>query len=161
MNAEEFQKQCEAVEGYTALGLLDEASDLLEELPAEFKITREVITLHMGILLAAGEFLKASYLAETLCRLNPGHTERLIEVAQYRHKGGQPESALAWLKSIEDKCDHDARFHFLRAQCLAALGNTEGAKEELVKVFAIDERFKLRANEDPAFEAIFGQDPTS
>ncbi len=56
MTADEFKKQCEAVEGYTALGLLDEANNILEDLPSALKITKDVITLHMTILLKAGEY---------------------------------------------------------------------------------------------------------
>jgi hypothetical protein len=42
-----------------------------------------------------------------------------------------------------------------------ALGNTEEAKNELTKAISMNEGFKLRANEDPAFEFLYGADPTS
>ncbi len=46
MTADHFQKQCDAAEGYTALGLLDEVLEILEDLPSEFKTTKNVIRLH-------------------------------------------------------------------------------------------------------------------
>jgi tetratricopeptide (TPR) repeat protein len=159
MNTEEFKRQCEVAEGYLSLGILDEAWNTLEELPAEFKVTKEVLTLQMGVLLKSGEYLKASFLAETLCRFDPDDSDRLIYVARYRYEGRQFESALAWLKSVEEKCDHDAYFHYLRAQCLSSLGNTDEAKAELTKAISMNEGFKLRANEDPAFEFLFGAEP--
>ena len=81
MNEQEFKKACDAVEGYTALGLLDEANNILEDLPSALKITKDVITLQMSILLKDGEYLKDSYLAETLSRREPDEVDRLLMVA--------------------------------------------------------------------------------
>lgn len=85
-------------------------------------------------------------------------TLTLISVARYRHQGGETELALTWLKSVEEKCDRDANFHHLRSQCLASLGHVEEAKDELAKAFSIDQGFKIKASEDPAFESIFDVD---
>ena len=108
MTAQEFKKKCEAVEGYTALGLLDDANNILEDLPSELKITTDVITLHMAILLKAGEYLKASYLAETLSMSEPDDVDRLLMVARYRYKAGAFNEALEWLMSVQKKCSGDA-----------------------------------------------------
>jgi predicted Zn-dependent protease len=156
MTAQEFKKKCEAVEGYTALGLLDDANNILEDLPSELKITKDVITLHMAILLKAGEYLKASYLAETLSMSEPDDVDRLLMVARYRYKAGEFRDSLAWLMSVQKKCSGDAYFHYLCAQCHAALGDEDTAKDSLKKVSAMSEDLKMRAVHDPVFDFIFG-----
>lgn len=156
MTAQEFKKKCEAVEGYTALGLLYDATNILEDLPSELKITKDVITLHMAILLKAGEYLKASYLAETLSMSEPDDVDRLLMVARYRYKAGEFSDSLAWLMSVQKKCSGDAYFHYLCAQCHAALGDQDAAKDSLKAAFEINEDLRLGALDDPVFDFIFG-----
>ena len=161
MTSDEFKKACDAVEGYTALGLLDEANNILEDLPSELKITKEVITLHMGILLKAKDYLKASYLAETLSMSEPDDVDRMVLVARYRYQAGEYADALAWLMSVARNCSGDAYFHYLSAQCHAALGDMDAARTSLQKVASMSETLRSRALDDPAFEAIYGAKPIS
>ena len=108
------------------------------------------------ILLKAGEYLKASYLAETLSMSEPDDVDRLLMVARYRYKAGEYADALAWLMSVQKKCSEDAYFHYLCAQCHAALGDEDTAKDSLKKVSAMSEDLKMRAVHDPVFDFIFG-----
>jgi len=110
----------------------------------------------MAILLKAGEYLKASYLAETLSMSEPDDVDRLLMVARYRYKAGEYADALAWLMSVQKKCSEDAYFHYLCAQCHAALGDEDTAKDSLKKVSAMSEDLKMRAVHDPVFNFIFG-----
>lgn len=160
MPHDEFRRMCEAVEGYTALGLLDEALNILEDLPPNLKITREVITLHMGILLKSKDYLKASYLAESLSLSDPDNKELMMEVAHLRYDAGDPREALDWLNQIDPKCVSLAPYHHLKAKCYAALGDQEKCRHSLTIAHAIDPELKLESLEDPAFESIFGKDPT-
>lgn len=161
MTAEEFKKTCDAVEGYTALGLFEEALNILEDLPPELKITKEVITLHMGILLKSKDYLKASYLAETLSLSEPDDVGRMLIVARYRYQAGEFKDALAWLASVEKQCCGDAYFHYLCAQCHAALGDMDAARTSLQKASAMSETLRMRALDDPVFGAIYGAEPIS
>jgi len=140
--------------------MVDEALNILEDLPPKVKITREVITLHMLILLKAKDYLKASYLAETLNMSEPENVDRMLDVARYRYQAGEFKDALAWLVSVEKKCLSDADFHYLSAQCHAAVGDLEQARGSLQKVAVMSETLRLRALDDPAFEAIYGADAT-
>jgi len=160
MSHDEFRRMCDAVEGYIALGLVDEALNILEDLPPNLKITREVIALHIGILLKSKDYLKASYLAETLSMSEPENVDRMLDVARYRYQAGEFKDALAWLVSVERKCLGDADFHYLSAQCHAAIGDLEQARRSLQKVSALSETLRMRALDDPAFEAIYGAEPT-
>ncbi len=156
MNEQEFKKACDAAEGYTALGLLEEAVNTLENLPSELKTSKEVITLHMGILLKAKDYLKASYLAETLSLSEPDDVDRMVLVARYRYQAGEFTDALAWLLSVQKKCSGDAYFHYLCAQCHAALGDMDTARNSLKQASAMSETLRIRALDDPVFEAIYG-----
>lgn len=82
--------------------------------------------------------------------------DRLLMVARYRYKAGEFQEALEWLMSVETKCSGDDYFHYLRAQCHAALGNWDDAKSSLKMASDKSEILKLRAVDDPVFDAIFG-----
>ena len=131
MTAEEFRNLCDAVEGYTTLELFAEAQKLLDELPPKFKITKEVIRLHLALSSKRKEYHKASFLAETLSLFEPDNVEELLMVASYRYKAGSFEEALEWLLSVEKKRSGDDHFHYICAQCHAALGTMEEAKASL------------------------------
>ena len=115
MTAEEFRKLCDAVEGYTTLELFEEAQKLLGELPSKFKITKEVIRLHMTLLAKRKEYRKASFLAETLSLFEPDDVENLLMVARLRYMSGEIREALEWLITVETKCSGDDHFNYLCA----------------------------------------------
>lgn len=156
MTRDDFRRMCDAIEGYTTLGLLDESLALLDSLPAQLKVSKEAITLHMGILVKAGEYLKASYLAETLSLSEPDNIDRILMVARYRYMAGAIEDALPWLHPVAKKCKGDAYFHYLTAQCQAALGDLEQAKASLKAAFELNGELRHGALDDPVFESVFG-----
>lgn len=159
MTKTEFQKICDAAEGYIDLGMYQEAADTLEDLPSAAKISKEVIVLQMAILIKTGHILKASYLAESLSFADPENNELLLEVAHLRYDAGEPTEALKWLKSAESKCEGHATFHYLRAKCHAALGDLEACRLALAAAHSIDPSLRLKTLDEPAFEAIFGASP--
>ncbi len=160
ITAQEFRKACDTAEGYIDLGLLDEALNILEDLPSNVKITREVITLHMTILVKSGQTLKASYLGENLSYGDPDNVGLNIEVGQLKHDAGEFTDALKWLMSVESKCRDSAQFHLLRAKCHASLGDLEACALALREAHRIVPDLRMQSLNDPAFEAIYGADPT-
>ena len=86
----------------------------------------------------------------------PDDVDRLLMVARYRYKAGEYADALAWLMSVQKNCSEDAYFHYLCAQCHAALGDQDAAKDSLKAAFEINEDLRLGALDDPVFESIFG-----
>ena len=155
MTPYKFKKLSDAVEGYTTLELFEEAQKLLDELPPKFKITKEVIRLHMTLLVKQKEYHKASFLAETLSLFEPENVEGLLMVASCRYKAGAFDNALEWLMSVEKNCSGDATFHYLRAQCHAALGNIDAAKTALKTASEMSEELKQRSLDDPVFKSIW------
>ena len=82
MTPPDFQRICQAADGYLTLGLLGQAWNALEDLPPRWKETEEVISLQIEILLKSKQPLKASFLAEALALLHPGDPEILVLVAE-------------------------------------------------------------------------------
>lgn len=160
MTKESFIQTCEVAEGYIDLGLYDEASNVLEDLPSHLKVTKEVIVLQMTILIKTGHVLKASYLAETLSVSDPENKGLMMEVAHLRYDAGEPRGALEWLIQIEPKCVSIAPYHHLKAKCYAALGDREKCRHSLTAAHALNPEMRWESLEDPAFESIFGKDPT-
>jgi len=159
MTAEQFRKICDKAEGYIELGLLEDALNILDDLPTPAKIYKEVIVLHMAILVKSGQPLKASYLGENLCFGDPANIGLSLEVGQLKHDAGEHTEALKWLKSVEPHCHSSALFHLLRAKCHAALGDFEACKLALHEAHRIDPSLRMNSLNDPAFEAIFGAEP--
>lgn len=155
MNADDFRKQLDAAEGYTSLGMLEEAFNILEDLPQELKVTKEVITLHMGILVKSKKYLEASFLAETLSNSEPDNADRILMVARYRYMGGEINEAMTWLSKAAKKRSNDAYFHYLTAQCHASVGDLEKAKESLKTAFELNQELRLGALDDPVFEKLW------
>ena len=81
------------------------------------------------------------------------HVQSVFELA------GEFKNALVWLMSVEKKCSGDAYFHYLSAQCHAALGNMDAARKALKQASAMSETLRMRAMDEPVFEAIFGAEP--
>ncbi|GEP43088.1 hypothetical protein [Brevifollis gellanilyticus] len=156
MTTEQFRRELDTAEGFISLGMLEEAVNVLEDLPSQLKVTTEVISLHIAILVRAGSYLKASYLAETLSFSEPGSLEKALDVASYRNTASAPKEALEWLESIRKRWEGEAGFHYCLAQCHSALGNAEQMKAELKTACDLDEELKMKAAYDPAFEEIFG-----
>lgn len=161
MTTGEFQRICDTAEGYIELGLLDDALNILEDLPTRAKISKEVIILHIRILVKSGQPLKASYLCENLCFGDPENIPLMLEVGQLKHDAGEFSDALKWLMSVESKCWDSAQFHLLRAKCHASLGDLEACVLALREAHRIEPDLRMQSLRDPAFEAIYGADPTT
>jgi predicted Zn-dependent protease len=159
MTLEEFKRLCDTAEGYIGLGMLDDAANLLEELPTNLKITKEVIVLHMAILVRSGQPLKASYLAENLSFGDPDNVGLMLEVAHLRLDAGEPTEAIKWLRDVEQRCRTSAAFHHLRARCHAKLGDWDACRSALREAHTLDPDLRLKSLGDPAFETIYGAAP--
>jgi predicted Zn-dependent protease len=156
MSMNEVGRICQAAEGYSILGLTTEAWDLLDSLPMEAKLCRPVIQLQVNLLVQAEAYRKASFLAETLCRLDPEDTDNLVLVAKLRLKGDDLQGAIEWLDQIGPKCVDNAEFHYIRAQCQAETKDIENAKLTLGLIRQRWPNLCERMVDDPAFDAIFG-----
>lgn len=161
MSHDEFRRVCDAVEGYIDLGLFEEALKILEDLPTRAKISKEVIILHISILVKSGQPLKASYLAENLCFGDPENVGLILEVGLLKHDAGEFTDALKWLKNVENRCHASAQFHQLRAKCHASLGDLEACALALREAHRIEPDLRMQSLNDPAFEAIYGAEPLS
>lgn len=82
---------------------MEDAQNLLEDLPTQAKISKEVIILHMTILVKSGQTLKASYLGENLSFGDPDNVGLILEVGQLKHDAGEFTESLKWLMRVESK----------------------------------------------------------
>jgi thioredoxin-like negative regulator of GroEL len=155
MTPESFNQTCDAVEGYLALGMTEQAWELLDHLPSEAKSTVAVVSLQMAILAKGGQYQKASFLAESLCQMQPTVTEWQLCVAQFRRQAGDVEGALKWLQTASQHCEHLGEYHFLKAQCLVQLGQTDDGKASLKQAMTLDEGLRLQALQDPVLASIW------
>lgn len=154
MNEAEFQRACEAVDGYMTLGLLTRAWALLDTLPAEWAGDDDAIALRIEILLQQRDFHRAATLAESLADLHPDDPEILVMAARYRIKGGDYQGAETWLTRIQDKCRMSGEFHYLNALCNADAGLHDAAKAALQTCFELDPMRRSKAIDEPLFQKV-------
>ena len=155
MTPADFQRICQAADGYLTLGLLGQAWNALEDLPPRLKETEEVISLQIEILLKSNQPLKASFLAEALALLLPDDPEILVLVAECKMHAADISGALHWLAEIEPRCAASAAFHLLRAKCYAAHGLRAEARAALERTFALDPALRAEALDDPALAMLW------
>ena len=135
-----FLQTCSIVEGYVDLGLLQEAEAVIEALPAEFRRSKRAILLSIRLLQKRGDYLEASYLAESLALNDPTNVKHQLLVARCRLQAGKTVDALWWLQAHAAQCSNSPDYHYLRAQCHAAVGDPEAAGTELQTAHELERR---------------------
>lgn len=151
----ESRRQIEKAEGFISLGMLQEAWDTLESLPRSQKVTKEVLVLHLEILVKSEEWLKAAFLAESLCELDRKDADRHVQVGEFFLKSGDSLSALIWLQKHRQKCEHLAAFHFINAKAYAGIGKLDDAKNSLKAALEIDPGLRALAIDEPVLGPLW------
>ena len=154
MTRQEFRRVCEQAEGYIALRLFDEAWEVIEGLPEQLRFDTAVLALQVELLSVSGQYLKASFIAQTLAQVYPADVERRLLVGRLLLKagelGGARDYTVAALHEFED-----GRLFYLQAQCEAALGVLGEAKENLQRACQLMPSLRLKALDDPSFTWLF------
>ncbi len=142
MSTIQIDQMYRAIEGYTELGMVEQAWNLLENLPPNLKATQMVINLQIKLFVRSQKYAEAAALAEELSMSDPADVDQIIQLAYYHYKAGHFQNALSWLQTIKAKCQNNASYHCVDGMCWAALGDNESANSSLQKATALAEIFE-------------------
>ena len=144
----------EKTRGYIDLGMLDEAWEEINHLPADKRSSAIAQEMRIIIELDRGRLNEALALSEVLVDLHPDNHAGFIQGAYCLHALDRTEDAIAHLQSGPVSLQ-DEPVYFYNLGCYElALGKPQAALSWLQQSFEMDPRSKHRALEDPDLEEL-------
>jgi len=143
-----------AAQGYSELGMFDEALKELDSLPDEVAEYGTVVELRTVILMQAKRWKSALTASRALCRVAADKTSGFIHAAFCLHELGRTEEARDMLLSGPNLLHAEPTFHYNLACYECALGNLDIARMHLEKSFELDKKFRDFAKSDPDLAAL-------
>ena len=138
-----------AAQGYSELGMPEEALRQLDQLPQGVRDGVLGKEMRLGVLMQAKRFKQALPLGMEICALIPDKTIGFIHTAFCLHELGKTVQALELLLKGPDSLRTEATYYYNMACYEAVLGNLDEARLHLNVSFKMDERFKEYALDDP------------
>jgi predicted Zn-dependent protease len=143
-----------AAQGYSELGMADEALEEINSLPAELADHEKVVELRTVILMQAKRWKTALTASRALCRTAPEKTSGFIHAAYCLHALGRTEEARDVLLAGPEKLHAEPTFHYNLACYECTLGNLDLARLHLEKSFELNKDFREYAKNDPDLAAL-------
>jgi predicted Zn-dependent protease len=143
-----------AAQGYSELGMFDEAIDELNSLPDEAACNSTVIELRTVILMQAKRWKSALAAGRDLCRAEPAKTSGFIHTAFCLHELGRTAEARDVLLSGPEALHSEPTYHYNLACYECALGHLDLARMHLEKSFQLDKKMREFALSDPDLAAL-------
>lgn len=143
-------------DGYTELGMLNEASDELEAIAFEDRLSAPVLTARLKLHMEAEHWETVIGVGSRLAQMTPELKEAWINWAYALRELNRVEEAKAVLLKAEpiqgEKC---GLLHYNLACYLCLLGDIAGARERLQRACKMDKQWKAAALEDPDLERLW------
>jgi predicted Zn-dependent protease len=143
-----------AAQGYSELGMFDDALTELNSLPAELTSHVTVLELRTVVLMQAKRWKSALTASRALCRVAPENKNGFIHGAYCLHALGRTEEARDTLLSGPELLHAEPTFHYNLACYECTLGNLELARLHLEKSFELNKDFREYAKSDPDLAAL-------
>ena len=138
-----------AAQGYSELGMFDDAIAELDSLPEEVSRNSTVIELRTVILMQGKRWTPALEASRDLCRAEPEKTSGFIHTAYCLHELGCTEEARDVLLGGPDALHAEPTFHYNLACYECALGHLDLARLHLEKSIELDKKMRDFAKTDP------------
>src|ERR1700722_12418078 len=149
-----FEKIIRIAEGYSELGMLDDALAQLDQLDAEHEDRLEIMRMRVDILLQKQNWKDALRLSLRFCTVNPNQPYGYVHAAFCLHELGRtPEAKQTLLDGPASLLDEPVYYYNLACYD-TVLGNFEQAKENLRASFNLDKSFQQLAKKDPDLKQI-------
>ena len=151
---EDFEKKIQAAQGYTELGMHEDALAELDDIVPAVRNRPDVLELRILILLHAKKWAVALEDSRELCKLRPEATTGFIHTAFCLHELGRSGEAKGVLLSGPASLADEAIFHYNLACYECVLGNLESARTHLETSFSIDKIYRTFAKTDPDLKPL-------
>jgi predicted Zn-dependent protease len=143
-----------AAQGYSELGMFDDALAEIDSLPAEVVQSATVAELRTVVLMQARRWKLALTASRALCRAAPEKTSGFIHTAFCLHELCRTAEARDTLLGGPEVLHAEPTFHYNLACYECALGNLDVARLHLEKSIEIDKKFREFAKSDPDLAAL-------
>lgn len=153
----DLQRNLDAVHGYLALGMHQDAWDELESLPPELRADDHVLDLRISIYQDLGKWESARVLAESLAKRSPENPHWWIQWAFSLRREKSVEAARAVLLEAASVHPDEALIPYNLACYACVLGQIEAARKLLTVAFSMDVMLKRVALDDPDLDPFFGK----
>lgn len=145
--------------GYIGLGLLNEASDELEAIEGEERLSAQVMSVRADLYMASRHWDLLVAVARELARLEPGEEKGWVHWAYALRELDRVAEAKAILLQAEPRHRGVALLHYNLACYHSLLGELGDAKVRLRRAFKLDPELKEGAGEDPDLTALLKAEP--
>ena len=143
-----------AAQGYSELGMFDDALAEIDSLPEEVAQNATVVELRTVILMQARRWKPALTASRALCRVAPEKPSGFIHTAFCLHELGRTTEARETLLSGPESLHAQPVYHYNLACYECALGNLDLARLHLDKSFELDKAYREYARSDPDLAAL-------
>src|ERR1700719_3475700 len=149
-----FEQIVRIAEGYSELGMLDDALAQLDQLETEHEDRLEILRMRVEILLRKQNWKDALQLSQRLCAMNPDQPYGYVHAAFCLHELGQTSEAKQTLLDGPASLLDEPVYYYNLACYDTVLGNLEQAKVYLRASFSLDKSFRQLAKKDPDLQRI-------
>jgi tetratricopeptide (TPR) repeat protein len=151
-----IRRHLEYASGYLTLGMLNEASDELEMIQGDAKLSADVMRLRISLYHQAEHWDLLEAVAMQLTRLSPKEEQGWISWAfATRRLRSLPEAREVLLKAETILGDTCSTLHFNLACYACQLGEMEEAKRRLETACKMHSEYKAIALEDPDLKPMW------
>ena len=149
-----FEQIVRIAEGYSELGMLDDALAQFDQLDSEHQDRLEILRMRVDILLRKQHWKDALRLSLRFCALNPNQPYGYVHAAFCLHELGRTSEAKQTLLDGPASLLDEPVYYYNLACYETVLGNLEQAKAYLRASFRLDKSFREMAKKDPDLEQI-------
>lgn len=149
-----FEQLARIAEGYSELGMLDDALAQLDQLRKDDQDRLEILRMRIDILLQKQDWTDALRLGLRFCGIHPNQPYGYIHTAFCLHELGRTSEAKQTLLDGPAALLDEPVYYYNLGCYDAALGNLEQAKVYLRASFRLDKSFRELAKSDPDLKRI-------
>ncbi len=149
-----FEQTVRIAEGYSELGMFDEALAQLDQLNTEDHDRFEILRMRVDILLRKKDWKDALELSLLFCDANPNQPFGFVHAAFCLHELGRTSEAKQTLLEGPAALLDEPVYYYNLACYDTVLGNLEQAKVYLRASFRLDKSFQQLAKKDPDLKPI-------
>lgn len=146
---------CEAAQGYTELGMFEDANDELENVDPFNRTTPEVLSIRAAIYHGLKKWELLRVVALQLTRLEPENIQWVVSLAHATRRAVSIEFARDILVAAQSLFPKEAIIPFNLACYYCQLGEIDAAKDYLGQAFWIDPLWREAALEDGDLEPLW------
>ncbi len=146
---EDHERIILAAQGYSELGMVEDALAELDSLPEDIRGSPAVVETRIVILMQAQQWKGALRASRELCKIQADRPTGFIHTAYCLHEMGRTQDALDFLLNGPDILHGEPTFHYNLACYECRLGRLDLARAHLERSFQLDKQFRQFAKTDP------------